>query len=209
MEGGQSFYTAEGMQSEDVFAQFIREIQESDFEKEEPWYRWTYAVENMDEEMMLAVLQSRYAANHDRILTLEKGEFISAPVEKLGTVKKIAVIKRNAGGVAEELLIEGTEATYKVVTELNIRYVLCDGMTQAKRNDGSIVDMKTLLPSAFFIITPVQEGENMIGYEICGGGFGHGAGMSQNGAKCMAEAGYTAQQILEFFYKGSSVQKVE
>lgn len=209
MEGGQSSYTAEGMQSEDVFAQFIRETQESDFEKAEPWYRWTYAVENMDEEKMLAVLQSRYSANPDRILTQEQGEFVSAPVEKLGTVKNIAVIKRNAGGVAEELLIEGTEATYKVVTELNIRYVLCDGMTQAKRNDGSIVDMKTLLPSAFFIITPVQKGENMIGYEICGGGFGHGAGMSQNGAKCMAEAGYTAQQILEFFYKGSSVQKVE
>lgn len=209
MEGGQSFYTAESMQSEDVFAQFIRETQESDFEKAEPWYRWTYTVENLDADKMLTVLQSRYAANPDRILTQEQGEFVSAPVEKLGTVKKIAVVKRNAGGVAEELLIEGTEAAYKVVTELNIRYVLCDGMTQVKRNDGSIVDMKSILPSAFFEITPVHEGENMIGYEICGGGFGHGVGMSQNGAKCMAEAGYTARQILEFFYKGSIVQKVE
>jgi stage II sporulation protein D len=36
-----------------------------------------------------------------------------------------------------------------------------------------------------------------------GRGYGHGVGMCQWGAKGMAEAGYTARQILEFYYPGT------
>lgn len=205
VEGKESIYTAESMREEAMFAQFLDYPPESDFEKNEAWYRWTYTVQDVNEEQMLKVLQNRYAANAKLILTLKGDSYVSEPVEELGTVKSIKVLSRNTGGVADELLIEGEEASYKVISELNIRYVLCDGKTQVLRQDGSTVDMKSLLPSAFFVISPVQNDENMIGYELYGGGFGHGAGMSQNGAKNMAEAGYTAQQILEFFYKDSSV----
>ena len=37
-----------------------------------------------------------------------------------------------------------------------------------------------------------------------GRGYGHGVGMCQWGAKGMAEQGYTARQILEFFYPGTT-----
>ena len=40
---------------------------------------------------------------------------------------------------------------------------------------------------------------------IEGAGNGHGVGMTQYGAKGMAEEGYTSTQILEHFYQGSSV----
>ena len=36
---------------------------------------------------------------------------------------------------------------------------------------------------------------------ISGGGYGHGVGLSQNGAKGMAEAGMSYQEILAYFYK--------
>jgi stage II sporulation protein D len=36
-----------------------------------------------------------------------------------------------------------------------------------------------------------------------GRGYGHGVGMCQWGAKGMAEQGYAARQILEFFYPGT------
>ena len=36
-----------------------------------------------------------------------------------------------------------------------------------------------------------------------GRGYGHGVGMCQWGAKGMAEQGYTARQILEFYYPGA------
>jgi stage II sporulation protein D len=38
-----------------------------------------------------------------------------------------------------------------------------------------------------------------------GRGYGHGAGMCQWGAKGMAEQGYSASKILEFFYPGTTL----
>jgi stage II sporulation protein D len=43
-------------------------------------------------------------------------------------------------------------------------------------------------------------------YTFNGKGFGHGLGMSQYGAKGMAEAGNNYQKILEYYYHGSKVQ---
>ncbi len=40
---------------------------------------------------------------------------------------------------------------------------------------------------------------------IKGSGWGHGVGLSQEGAKTMAEAGYNERQILEYFYPGAKV----
>lgn len=201
-------YSAESMCDEAVFTEFIQNKFDGDFEKEEPWYRWNYEVTDLNAERLLENLQERYAANPSLILMLSDGEYVSCKPEKLGTIKNISVIKRNAGGVAAELLIEGSKATYKVITELYIRYVLCDGETKVCRQDGSMVDMNSLLPSGFFVLTPVREESKVTGYMLVGGGFGHGAGMSQNGAKNMALSGYTATQILEFFFTESEVEKV-
>ena len=43
---------------------------------------------------------------------------------------------------------------------------------------------------------------------IEGSGHGHGVGLTQYGAKGMAEEGYTATQILQHFYQGSSVENL-
>ena len=40
-------------------------------------------------------------------------------------------------------------------------------------------------------------------------GYGHGAGMSQVGANCLAEEGYTYKQILEHYYSGIDFGKLE
>lgn len=202
-------YTAESMMEDTVFAEFIGSTFESDFEARENWYRWTYTVEKLDKERMLRNLQSRYAANEKLILTEdENGAFVSMPVEKLGEIRDIYVSLRNEGGVADEMLIETESDTIKVITEHNIRYVLCDGVTKVKRQDGSQVEMATLLPSAFFVITTGKEGENVVGYTLTGGGFGHGVGMSQNGARAMAAKGFTARDILTFFYEDSRVEQI-
>ncbi len=41
--------------------------------------------------------------------------------------------------------------------------------------------------------------------KIKGKGFGHGVGMSQYGAKAMAEAGYDYLEILEYYYEGTEI----
>ncbi len=202
-------FTARSMQKESVFASFIGQVFEEDYESGEPWYRWTYAVADLDEKRMLSALQSRYKANNSLVLTKNKeGEFVSKEIKKLGKVRDISISLRNEGGVADEMLIEASGGTYKVITEHNIRYILCDGVTKVRRQDGSKIDMPNLLPSAFFTITTGKEAGNVVGYIIVGGGYGHGVGMSQNGARSMAQAGLTAQNILCFFYQDGYVEQI-
>jgi len=42
-------------------------------------------------------------------------------------------------------------------------------------------------------------------YILSGGGYGHNLGMSQYGAKAMAEYGHNYKQIIQFYYKGVSI----
>ena len=41
--------------------------------------------------------------------------------------------------------------------------------------------------------------------QFAGRGYGHGVGLCQWGAKGMAEQGYVARQILEFYYPGTTL----
>ena len=36
---------------------------------------------------------------------------------------------------------------------------------------------------------------------------GHGVGMSQNGAKCLAQQGYTYGEILKYFYQDICIEE--
>ena len=138
----------------------------------------------------------------------EEGIFASQPIGKIGTIEEISIAKRNAGGGAAQLLITGSEGTYMVQTEYNIRYVLTNGSHPVIRQDGTEVSSDTILPSAFVVVTTGKEEENVVGYTVTGGGYGHGIGMSQNGAKQMALAGLTEEEILAFFYEGSQIEEI-
>lgn len=148
-----------------------------DYEKDLPWYHWTA---ELSKEQMKNLLETHTGEN-------------------LGTLKRVRVTRRGAGDVALELTAEGTEGIVVVQNENKIRTVLGGYGYQICRNDGQYVDSQNLLPSAFITIQ-----ENADGYRIEGGGYGHGIGMSQNGANEMAKDGMTYQEILKTFY-----QKVE
>ena len=199
------FEQTENLSEEDTFREFISSTQAGDYESREAWYRWSYQVKEIDVERMCETLQKRYQANERLILTLKDDDYISQEVKAFSKVKDISVVKRGAGGVADEVVIVTDKATFKVISEYNIRAVLCDGKTKAVRQDGSEVSMPNLLPSGFFVMEPSHDKKNVVGYNIIGGGFGHGVGMSQNGAKNMALQGLNAEQILDFFYEGCEI----
>lgn len=193
--------------TEEEYCAYLNSVNEEDFEAAEPWYRWTYEVEALDAEHMLAVLKERYKANPKLILTKKGNDYVSQSIKAFDKVENIEIVKREAGGVADEMLIVTNKKTYKVITELNIRYVLNDGSSEVIRQDGSSVEMNKLLPSAFIWLEP-EKGKNSIsGYKIYGGGYGHGAGMSQNGAKAMALSGMNAEDILTFFFSECMVEE--
>lgn len=198
---GSDIPTAEDMKQEETFQAFIQSVGEGDFEKDEGWYRWSY-VSNLDSDILLEQLKARYAAKPEQILTkTEDGSFVSKEIGKLGEVKNISVLKRSSGGAINELLIEGTKGTYKVISEHNVRYVLANEGNEVKRKTGDTSRISGMLPSAFAIV--ITEGEDTVeSYCVIGGGFGHGIGMSQNGARAMGNLGYTYEEILKFFYEG-------
>ena len=197
---------ADRLRDETAFVDFILSKNEKHFEAQESWYRWSYEAEQIDSKVILETLQRRYAANSSLVLTLVDGEFVSREISRIGTITDIYVAKRGAGGVADELVIETDAGSYKVISEYNIRAVLCDGQSKAVRQDGSEASCPNLLPSGFFIISTGKAKESVVGYSIIGGGFGHGVGMSQNGARRMAEAGRTAGEILRFFYADCNIE---
>lgn len=198
----------EKLRDEEAFEAFITAKNKDDFEAEESWYRWSYQVKELDPEHMLEVLKKRYQANSKLVLTLVDGEYVSLEPTKLGDIRDIYIEKRGSGGVADELIIETENQKIKVISEHNIRYVLNDGESKVVRQDGKSVDSPTLLPSGFFVIDTGKKGKSVVGYTLTGGGFGHGVGMSQNGAKRMAESGYTAGDILLFFYENCVIKSI-
>jgi len=150
-----------------------------DYECTYPWYRWT------------ATIPHKTLSNLIELNTKTE----------IGTLKELSVTKTGIGGVVLQIVAKGTKGSVTVNTENKIRSALGGTGYVIVRQDGTQTDSTKLLPSAFFTIE--KQGEN---YVLKGGGYGHGIGMSQNGANEMAKAGKTHEEILTFFYPGTEVK---
>ncbi len=129
-------------------------------------------------------------------------------VSDIGTITRAAVKERTPGGAARILVLEGTEGTREIVGESRIRAVLGNREAVIERKDGTTVTGWSSLPSAFLTIEKSGQDEaGITSFSIYGGGYGHGIGMSQNGAQAMAKNGWTCRDILEFFYEGTQVRQ--
>ncbi len=61
--------------------------------------------------------------------------------------------------------------------------------------------------STLFYVEPIYDNQKRLqAFAFIGGGFGHGVGLSQFGSYNLAKLGWTAQQILEFYYPGTQIQ---
>ncbi len=201
-----SDYTSEEMQTEEVFEEFISNIDSSHFESEESWYRWTYEHENI--EKIEEKLKSRLENYPNYVFTSIDGvNFGHTPLEEGFVISDIQVKRRGAGGTIEELLIITDKGNFWVKNEYHVRAVLADGESKAALQNDNSYACGNLLPSAFFMIELEKEDAAVSGIKLIGGGFGHGVGMSQNGARNLADLGYRAKDILEFYYEGCEVRE--
>jgi SpoIID/LytB domain protein len=62
--------------------------------------------------------------------------------------------------------------------------------------------------STLFYLEPIYNNNNLTGYSFIGGGYGHGVGLSQYGSYTLANLGWSAQQILAFYYPGTTIQRL-
>lgn len=161
----------------------------SEFEREEPFYEWEYEVEELNAQSF-----------RDRLK-----KTTDAPVD-FSYVAGLEIVSGGGDSAASELLVETDGGTWRVYGEYNIRTVLCNGIADAQKQDGTAYYCKTLLPSGYIELECLTEGGRVTGYHICGSGFGHGNGMSQNGAKNMARQGRVMEEILEYYYPQSTIR---
>lgn len=207
------------LRKEDTFYDFITSKPEAAYDSNSPWFRWE--VKMSREEMEASIgkhLSQIYADRPYLVRTLNDNNiFRSTPIEDIGTIKDLHVYKRGEGGNVMELVIEGTKKTVKISTEYLIRQLIRpvqyregEDAIELVLQDGSIKENYSLLPSAFFIPQKVKDknGE-LLEVKFYGGGFGHGVGMSQNGVKGMVDQGYESRAILQHYYNGISVEKIE
>lgn len=207
--------TPVNLTTEEGFAVFINSEQEW-YDKESVWFRWETVLGTELDSLILERLKVRQQAVPDCIL-LKTGEtqkqttdskgntqtemtFSQAVPEQFGTLEDIVIVERSESGLITKLLLVGSEASYLLLKEYNIRYVLAPLNTVYLQN-GSTTSNLTLLPSAYFSI----DAKNNC-FVISGGGYGHGVGMSQYGAKYMSEQGKSFEEILAHFYLGTTLE---
>lgn len=169
---------------ETVFCSFMDDTT-SGYESREPWYRWNngYTLEE------LTRLSQVWGLN-------------------LGNVTSLSVEERETSGRVKTLRVEGSNDSAVIENEYQIRKFLATDYAPVTLQDGSTAPNLTMLPSAYFYLTPsYDEGGNLTGYQLTGGGYGHGNGMSQNGAKDMAAEGKKAEEILEYYFGAKPVKK--
>lgn len=195
------------LSKEEVFKSFLTEDICETYEEEMAWYRWSVTVSAKELKKSIDKnLGTRYKANPKLIQTMqEDGSYLSVPVDTVGKVEEIQITGRKTGGIITEIVIKGSENTVKVMTEYNIRTLLAPEGSAIVRQDKSKVENLTMLPSAFFVLEEREKEGKFNGYKIIGGGYGHGVGMSQNGAKAMVDAGKSCEEVLKHFYQGVEI----
>ncbi|MCH5265557.1 MAG: SpoIID/LytB domain-containing protein [Lachnospiraceae bacterium] len=197
--------TQKNLTKEEDFKTYIDEAPET-LDSSSPWYRWkTSITAGSLKASVNRGIQNRYAVNPTQIQAKEQdGTFRSRSIKDVGDIKDISVKKRGAGGIVSMVEIQGTKETVRVYTEYNIRMLFIGEKTVFKRQDKKEVTGLSILPSGFFYVK--KQGKK---FQFCGGGYGHGVGMSQNGANALAGQGKTYAEILTFYFPGTSVQSRE
>ena len=133
-------------------------------------------------------------------------QILAEKIGGVGQITGLTVTERGPGGAAKALKVVGTEGSKTFTGQSKVRSVLGNTRLVFNRKDGSTYTEWETLPSGFIYIENQGTDENGVtAFTIYGGGYGHGAGMSQNGAQGMAKKGKNYKEILKFFYDGCEI----
>ena len=135
-------------------------------------------------------------------------EVLTAQISGAGEVTDLIVTSRGAGGIAQEVTVTGSQGSVAVTGQSAIRSSLGNSALVIRRQDGSETTGSAALPSAFIAVDKRMGEDGKIVFHIYGGGYGHGVGMSQNGAQGMAASGASCEEILRFFYEGTELKEI-
>lgn len=170
------------LESNEAFSAFIKDTAFNSFDSEYSFFRWNVVTD---------------------------ADILARKINDIGVIQSIEITKRGAGGAAKAMEVTGSDGSRTISGQNEIRSVLGDSSLSIQKNDGGTVTGWNSLPSGFLTIEEAGTKENGAKrFKIYGGGFGHGAGMSQNGAQGMAKLGMDYEEILKFFYSGVTVSEI-
>ena len=121
-----------------------------------------------------------------------------------GALTALTVKKRNEAGYVTELEVSYENQTDVLTKENEIRKTLGKYLQEVILQNDQVRTDLTMLPSACFEVLVNADGQIV----LRGGGNGHGIGMSQYGARGMAEKGYNYKEILDYYYENIVVKKL-
>ncbi|WP_041391271.1 SpoIID/LytB domain-containing protein [Prochlorococcus marinus] len=142
---------------------------------------------------LLAKRDGAYGNNHylfrwrRKISASELQEALLPLRKKFGRPQKLQILERGPSGRVIALEISGRRNESPIILRR-------DAIRRRLRS----------LPSTLFWLRKLKEG----GWEFIGGGFGHGAGLSQAGATDLALRGWSTQNILKHYYPGTTYESL-
>ncbi len=111
------------------------------------------------------------------------------PITNINSIKKMEITHRSPSGRILQL---------QVTTD--------QGIINLYKNE--IRNAFSAPISTLFYLEAMYSNNILTGYNFIGGGYGHGVGLSQYGSYTLANLGWSAQQILAFYYPGTTIESL-
>ncbi|MDO4531776.1 MAG: SpoIID/LytB domain-containing protein, partial [Bacillota bacterium] len=186
-------------------------------DRDAPWYRWKVYFSCRQLTEILEETLAKISERNRQVVLLQQGNGAFVPYEPqdMGLLQGVTAERRGEGGVLMAVRLSFAKGDILLKTELAIR----QAFSPTKRNLGETIYLQRsagdsltgqeMLPSGFFSVKEMRNEEGTLtGIALYGGGNGHGVGMSQYGAKKLAEEGKTAEEIIAHYFPETTVEKV-
>lgn len=193
------------LSDENNFRNFINQKTSYDLiEKDLPYFRWKVT---MTKEEMTKAVENRLAKLYENelasIAVKEGDKYVYKVVDSLGDINEIKISKRSSSGAILEMIVAGSKNEIKVTGNVNFVNLIINDDTDITLNDGSVIEDRGSLPSSVYYVSKTDGG-----FEMIGGGFGSGVGLSQCGADLLAKKGYSYIDILDHYYSSLSFKNI-
>lgn len=112
-----------------------------------------------------------------------------SPLANFKAIQQVQIVGRSAAGRVLKIQVQTDRGLIELVKDDILR-----GFTPPR--------------SLLFYLDPLYlpDGKTLKGYTFVGGGLGHGVGLSQTGSYRLGQLGWSAAQILSFYYPGTQTQ---
>ncbi|MCD7735749.1 MAG: SpoIID/LytB domain-containing protein [Lachnospiraceae bacterium] len=209
----------EDLWEEEAFREFLQGVPDGGAEYGSAWLRWQVEIPAAQ---ILETLAEKYGVLAEELRDVSvatrsgngQAELLRIVTEQ-GTVDvegEYEIRQILFPGKAEAVLMDGTTVSDMLLLPSAFFYV---DMIQISESAGMETDLRCVQRQNVLSI-PIRFAQGSVGYvrteqnqggadadvvlRVCGGGYGHGNGMSQYGAAQMASEGASFQEILEYYY---------